>query len=111
MRAAIRAGVNRIVYTSSVATIGLMGDGTSSCEDTPSCLKDMIGHYKRSKFLAEEVVNRLVAEENLPAIIVNPSTPIGPRDLKPTPTGRIIREMQLMAVCLHTSTQALMSLM
>jgi dihydroflavonol-4-reductase len=92
MRAAIRAGVNRIVYTSSVATIGLMGDGTSSCEDTPSCLKDMIGHYKRSKFLAEEVVNRLVAEENLPAIIVNPSTPIGPRDLKPTPTGRIIRD-------------------
>jgi dihydroflavonol-4-reductase len=92
MRAAIRAGVSKIVYTSSVATIGLMDDGSSSCEDTPSSLKDMIGHYKRSKFLAEEVVNRLVAKENLPAIIVNPSTPIGPRDPKPTPTGRIIRD-------------------
>ena len=92
MRAAMRAGVSKIIYTSSVATIGLMDDGTSSCEDTPSNLKDMIGHYKRSKFLAEKVVDRLVVEENLPAVIVNPSTPIGPRDPKPTPTGRIIRD-------------------
>ena len=61
-------------------------------EDTPSSLADMVGAYKRSKFLAEAEVRRMVAEEGLPAVIVNPSTPIGPRDVKPTPTGRIVVE-------------------
>ena len=92
MRAALDAGIERIVYTSSVATLGIKGDGTPGNEDTPVALADMIGHYKRSKFLAERVVDELVREAGLPAVIVNPSTPIGPRDIKPTPTGRIVRD-------------------
>ncbi len=92
MRAAADAGVGRIVYTSSVATLGLHRDGTPADEATPVALADMIGHYKRSKFLAEEVVRRMVADDGLPATIVNPSTPVGPRDIKPTPTGRMIVE-------------------
>ena len=90
MRAAGEAGVARIVYTSSVAVLGLNKDGTPADEDVPVRLGDMIGHYKRSKFLAEEVVREMVATDSLPAVIVNPSTPIGARDIKPTPTGRII---------------------
>ena len=90
MLAAAHAGVTRIVYTSSVATLGLNPDGSPADEDTPVSLADMIGHYKRSKFLAEAEVKRLAQEEGLPVIIVNPSTPVGPRDIKPTPTGRII---------------------
>lgn len=90
MLAAMDAGVKRIVYTSSVATLGLTPDGSPADEETHVSLKDMIGHYKRSKFLAEAEVRGLVDEVRLPAIIVNPSTPIGPRDIKPTPTGRII---------------------
>ncbi len=90
MRVALRADVERIVYTSSVATLGLNADGTPSDEETPVRLEDMIGDYKRSKFLAEEKVRQMVIEDELPAVIVNPSTPIGPRDVKPTPTGRII---------------------
>ena len=91
LAAAISAGVERVVYTSSVATLGLVPEGSAD-EETPSGPDDMIGPYKRSKFLAEEVVRRLVAEHGLPAIIVNPSTPLGARDLKPTPTGRLILE-------------------
>jgi len=90
MQAAAHAGVTRIVYTSSVATLGLNPDGTPADEDTPVSLSDMIGHYKRSKFLAEAEVRRLAEKEGLPVIIVNPSTPVGPRDIKPTPTGRMI---------------------
>ncbi len=90
MLAAVHAGVKRIVYTSSVATLGLHPDGSPADEDSPVSLNDMIGHYKRSKFLAEAEVKRLADEEGLPVVIVNPSTPIGPRDIKPTPTGRII---------------------
>jgi len=90
MAAAAQAGVTRIVYTSSVATLGLRPDGSPADEDIPVALSDMIGHYKRSKFLAEAEVRRMAQEERLPVVIVNPSTPIGPRDIKPTPTGRII---------------------
>lgn len=90
MRAALKAGVKRIVYTSSVATLGLMPDRSPADESTPSSLADMIGHYKRSKFLAEEEVRRLAREEGLPVVIVNPSAPVGPRDVRPTPTGRMI---------------------
>jgi len=90
MQAALAAGLGRIVYTSSVATLGILPHGQPADEDTPVSLSDMIGHYKRSKFLAEEAVRRLVAEQGLPAVIVNPSTPVGPRDIKPTPTGRMI---------------------
>jgi dihydroflavonol-4-reductase len=92
MRAALAAGVKRIVYTSSVATLGFTRDGSPADETTPVTIDDMIGHYKRSKFLAEAEVSRMVEKDGLPAVIVNPSTPIGPRDIKPTPTGRIILE-------------------
>jgi dihydroflavonol-4-reductase len=92
MRAALGAGIPRIVYTSSVATLGLHADGSPASEESPVGLANMIGHYKRSKFLAERAVDELVAREGLPAVIVNPSTPVGPHDVKPTPTGRMIRD-------------------
>jgi dihydroflavonol-4-reductase len=92
MQAALTAGVPRIVYTSSVATLGITRDASAANEETPVGLADMIGHYKRSKFLAEQEVLALVAQRALPAVIVNPSTPIGPFDIKPTPTGRIVRD-------------------
>ncbi len=88
--AAAEAGVERMIYTSSVATLGINSDGTPSDEDTPVSLENMIGHYKRSKYLAEQVVQELIDKEGLPVVIVNPSTPIGPGDIKPTPTGRMI---------------------
>ena len=91
LTAALAAGVERIIHTSSVATLGLIPGGSAD-EDTPSRLEDMIGPYNRSKFQAEEVVRQLIGERGLPAVIVNPSTPVGPRDLKPTPTGRLIVE-------------------
>ncbi|MDH3691254.1 MAG: NAD-dependent epimerase/dehydratase family protein [Gammaproteobacteria bacterium] len=92
MMAALEAGVERIVYTSSVATLGINRDRSPANEETPVNLEDMIGHYKRSKFMAEREVQRLIQERGLAAVIVNPSTPIGPRDVKPTPTGRMIQE-------------------
>ncbi len=88
--AAAEAGMKRMVYTSSVATLGTNQDGIPANEDTPSSLVSMIGHYKRSKFMAEQVVQQITHEHKLPLVIVNPSTPIGPRDIKPTPTGRIV---------------------
>jgi dihydroflavonol-4-reductase len=87
--AARQAGVARVVYTSSVATIGFPDDGSPGNEATPAGLADMIGHYKRSKYLAEQLV-RDSAQTGVPVIIVNPSTPIGPGDVKPTPTGQIV---------------------
>jgi dihydroflavonol-4-reductase len=92
MREAMATGVERIVYTSSVATLGLKPGGTPADEDTPDSPGDIVGPYKRSKYEAEQVVRRMVAEDGLPAVVVNPSTPVGPRDVKPTPTGRIIVE-------------------
>tara|TARA_B100000686_G_scaffold167698_1_gene175119 strand:+ start:453 stop:1451 length:999 start_codon:yes stop_codon:yes gene_type:complete len=88
--AAFEADVSRIVYTSSVATLGVSLDGNPANENTPSSLENMTGHYKRSKFLAEQVVLNLTNKYQLPLVIVNPSTPIGPRDFRPTPTGRIV---------------------
>ncbi|MBS0960275.1 hopanoid-associated sugar epimerase [Acetobacter thailandicus] len=90
MLAAKAAGAERIVYCSSVAALGLIGDGTISNENTPVHEHSVIGIYKRSKYRAEQEVLRLVRDENLPAVIVNPSTPVGPRDIKPTPTGQMI---------------------
>src|SRR5258708_32024179 len=88
LTAAAEAGVERVVYTSSIATLGLVPGGSAD-ETTPSTADDMIGPYKRSKFEAEEVVRQLAIERGLPVVIVNPSTPVGPRDVKPTPTGRL----------------------
>ncbi|MGH8143057.1 MAG: hopanoid-associated sugar epimerase, partial [Steroidobacteraceae bacterium] len=87
--AARRAGVRRLVYTSSVATLGLREDGSASDESDTAGLADMVGHYKRSKFLAEQWVLQ-AAQAGLPVVIVNPSTPVGPGDVKPTPTGRMV---------------------
>jgi dihydroflavonol-4-reductase len=92
MAAARRAGVERIVYTSSVATLAPRPDGQPSDETFPLDAKSAVGAYKYSKVAAERLVETMVAEQNLPAVIVNPSTPIGPGDVRPTPTGRIIIE-------------------
>jgi dihydroflavonol-4-reductase len=88
LRLAREAGVKRAVYTSSVATMHFRRDGTVINEDTPVSIKDMVGHYKRSKFLAEQQAIA-AAEDGQQVIILNPTTPIGPNDAKPTPTGRI----------------------
>jgi len=88
LAAALDAGVDRVVYTSSVATLGLRSDGKPADETTPTTLDEIIGDYKRSKYLAEQVA--LEYAEKLPVVIVNPSFPVGPRDTKPTPTGRTI---------------------
>jgi dihydroflavonol-4-reductase len=89
MEAAAQAGVQRIVYTSSIATLGLNPDHSPADELTPVGLQDMIGSYKRSKFLAEQAVRQL-AGQGLPVVIVNPSAPVGIGDYKPTRTGQII---------------------
>ena len=91
MEEALRAGVERIVYTSSVATIG-HGQSSPADESLLLTADEAVGAYKKSKVLAERLVHDMVAGRGLPAVIVNPSTPIGPRDIKPTPTGRIIVE-------------------
>lgn len=88
LRLAREAGVRRVVYTSSVATMHFFTDGTVSDEETPVSLADMVGHYKRSKFLAEREAIQ-AANVGQQVMILNPTTPIGPHDVKPTPTGRI----------------------
>lgn len=92
MRAALAAGVPRVVYTSSVATLAIPPDGRPADEDMRLDPDQAVGAYKQSKVLAERVVEDLIAEAGLPAVIVHPSTPIGPGDVRPTPTGRIIVE-------------------
>ena len=89
LEACQRADVGRVVYTSSVGTLGLPGDGSPGTEATPVSLEDMIGDYKRSKFLAERAAEEFAAR-GLPVVIVNPSNPIGPWEVKPTPTGRMV---------------------
>jgi dihydroflavonol-4-reductase len=89
LSAAHRSGVQRIVYTSSVATIGIPADGSPGDEQSPNSLQNMIGHYKRSKYLAEEVA-REAAHAGISVVIVSPSTPVGPGDMKPTPTGQLV---------------------
>src|SRR5579864_1401429 len=91
MEEALRAGVERIVYTSSVATVELR-DGAPADESRPLAEDRAIGAYKKSKVIAERVVEHMAKGAGLPVVIVNPSTPIGPRDVRPTPTGRIIVE-------------------
>ncbi len=92
VRAAAEAGAERIVHCSSVAALGLIGDGTLSDENTPAKESDFVGIYKRSKYLAEMALREAMARENLPVVIVNPAAPVGPRDIKPTPTGKMIRD-------------------
>jgi dihydroflavonol-4-reductase len=90
VEAAASQGVDRLVYTSSVAVLGINADRSPADEDTPVTLDDMIGHYKRSKYLAEAAVHTAAARVGLSYVVTNPSTPIGPGDIRPTPTGRII---------------------
>ncbi len=88
LAAALAVGLEKVIYTSSVGTLGNPGDGTPGNESTPVSFADMVGHYKKSKFLAERVAESFLPR-GLPLIIVNPSTPVGMLDVKPTPTGRI----------------------
>jgi len=92
IRAAAEAGVSRIVYTSSVATLRLNDNGLPANEESHAELSDIIGAYKQSKFLAEQEVKRLVADTGIPVIVVKPTAPFGPGDVKPTPTGRLVLE-------------------
>lgn len=89
LKAALQNGVRRVVYTSSVATMGFSSNGHVADENSPVSLENMIGPYKRSKFLAEEVAIE-AGHSGMDVVVVNPSTPVGERDIKPTPTGRII---------------------
>ncbi len=89
LRAAQEAGVRRIVYTSTVATMGFTANGRPADEDSPVALVDMIGHYKRSKFMAEQVALE-AGRSGQDVVVVNPTAPIGEQDIKPTPTGRIV---------------------
>lgn len=92
VRAAAQAGAERIVHCSSVAALGQIGDGTPADENTPANEADFVGIYKRSKYLAEKAVLELAQRDRLPVVVVNPSSPVGPRDIKPTPTGKMIRD-------------------
>ena len=92
MRSAQAAGVERIVHCSSVAALGWAPEGELADETTPTNEADFIGTYKRSKYLAERAVMDLVRQEGLPVVVVNPAAPVGPRDIKPTPTGKMIRD-------------------
>ena len=89
LEAALKRNLSRVVYTSSVGALGNPGDGTPGTEDTPVSFDEMVGHYKKSKFLAEREAETFL-ERGLPLVIVNPSTPVGRLDIKPTPTGKII---------------------
>src|SRR5246127_2195973 len=89
LKAAQESGVRRVVYTSSVATMGFTNDGHIATENSPVSIKDMVGHYKRSKFMAEEVALE-AGRKGANVVVVNPTTPIGEYDIKPTPTGRIV---------------------
>jgi dihydroflavonol-4-reductase len=92
MRAALAAGLRRVVHVSSVATLKPRPDGAPATEADAARPEEAIGPYKRSKTEAERLVERLARDEGLPAVVVNPSTPIGPRDRRPTPTGRVVLE-------------------
>ncbi|WP_447599662.1 hopanoid-associated sugar epimerase [Nitrospira sp. Nam80] len=89
LEAAREAGIERTVYCSTIGAIGLPPGGGLGTETTPVSLDQMAGHYKRSKYLAEQEVLKL-AREGLPVVIVNPSAPVGAGDVKPTPTGQVI---------------------
>ena len=89
LEAARKQGVRQVVYTSSVATIGFTSDGKPADEESPVSLADMIGHYKRSKFMAEQIALN-AGRSGMQVITVNPTTPVGEQDVKPTPTGRIV---------------------
>jgi dihydroflavonol-4-reductase len=104
LSAAARQGLERIVYTSSVCTLGVSHDGTPADEGSQARLEDQVCDYKRSKVLAEQEVRRFLDDERLPIVIVHPSTPVGRGDIKPTPTGRMIREATLGRIPAYVDT-------
>ncbi|MCU1220853.1 MAG: dependent epimerase/dehydratase family protein [Candidatus Angelobacter sp.] len=89
IRAAQESGVRRVIYTSSVATMGFTREGHIAGEDSPVSIREMVGHYKRSKFMAEQIALE-AGDKGANVVVVNPTTPIGEYDIKPTPTGRIV---------------------
>jgi dihydroflavonol-4-reductase len=103
LQVAAEAGVLKVVYTSTVGTIGIRGDGTPGAEDSPVSITEMTGHYKRSKFEAEQLALDFAAK-GLPVVIVNPTAPVGEGDLKPTPTGKIIVDFLLGAMPAYVDT-------
>ena len=104
MSAALKTGIKRIVFTSSVAALGAAMGNNSAGEITKVNPYFIKGHYKRSKFLAERLVLKLIKENSLPAVIVNPTAPVGPGDIRPTPTGRMIREAALGKIPAYVDT-------
>ena len=92
LKVAYKIGIKKFIYTSSVAALGTNADGSPANEETPVTIEQMVGHYKKSKFLAEQEVLAFYRDTRFPIVIVNPSTPVGPRDIKPTPTGRMLKD-------------------
>src|SRR5437899_9829597 len=93
LEAARKNRVRRVVYTSSVATMGFTSNGHPANEDSPVALENMIGHYKRSKFMAEQIVlesGKGAEKSGMKVVVVNPTTPVGEQEVKPTPTGRVL---------------------
>ncbi|MGE9293091.1 MAG: NAD-dependent epimerase/dehydratase family protein, partial [Puniceicoccales bacterium] len=90
VEAAAKVGVERLLYCSSVATLGISTNGTPANEETPTSLEEKIGYYKRSKYLGEQVALKAAENTGLPMVTVHPSAPVGPRDIRPTPTGRMV---------------------
>jgi len=104
MEEALNSEIEKIVYTSSVAVLGKPINGDIANEKTPVNVSQMIGHYKKSKFLAEEKVKELYKTRRLPVVIVNPAAPVGPRDIKPTPTGKMILDAAMKKIPAYLDT-------
>ena len=104
MEEALSLGIEKIVYTSSVAVLGKPIEGDVADEKTPVNVDQMIGHYKKSKYLAEEKVKKLYKTKKLPVVIVNPAAPVGPRDIKPTPTGKMILDAAMKKIPAYLDT-------
>ena len=104
MEEALNSKIEKVVYTSSVAVLGKPINGDIANEKTPVNKDQMIGHYKKSKFLAEEQVKGLYKTRRLPVVIVNPAAPVGPRDIKPTPTGKMILDAAMKKIPAYLDT-------
>ena len=104
MEEALNSEIEKIVYTSSVAVLGKPINGDIANENTPVNVSQMIGHYKKSKFLAEEKVKELYKTRKLPVVIVNPAAPVGPRDIKPTPTGKMVLDAAMKKIPAYLDT-------
>ncbi len=104
MEEALNSQIEKVVYTSSVAVLGKPIEGDIADEKTPVSVSQLIGHYKKSKFLAEEKVKELYKTKKLPVVIVNPAAPVGPRDIKPTPTGKMILDAAMKKIPAYLDT-------